>query len=102
MSIWNQHGIVRLLKAANAKKIEKMTTLKNPRDNAVHESVHLLMCKLLRTEEQVYVPKKYPVSRELRKLTQRVAFAIRATVNTISKYSPGQLVFQRDMIVHQR
>ena len=39
---------------------------------------------------------------ELNKCLQAVAWAIRATVSTMSSYSPGQLVFNRDMILQTK
>ena len=60
------------------------------------------MTELIRTEEELYVPEHSIIFQEIRKLTQRVAFAIRDTINSTSKYSPGQLVFNRDMIMHQK
>ena len=78
------------------------TTIKNPRGNAVHERTHLLMAELIRTEGELYVPASSTIGREIRKLTQRVAFALRSTVSSITTYAPGHLVFNRDMIIHQK
>ena len=36
--------------------------------------------------------------REIQRMLQAIAWAIRATVNTAMKYTPGQMIFQRDMI----
>ena len=82
--------------------ISQPTTVKNPRGNAVHERAHLLMAELLRTEEELYVPVGSTIGREIRKLIQRVAFALRSTVSSMTTYAPGHLVFNRDMIVHQK
>ena len=60
------------------------------------------MAELLRTQGEIYVPANSTIGREIRKLTQRVAFALRSTVSSLTTYSPGQLIFQRDMIIHQK
>ena len=52
------------------------TTVKNPRGNALHERTHLLTGALIRSEGMITVPPTTTIGREIRKLTQRVAFAI--------------------------
>ena len=49
----------------------------------------------------MYVPYDTTIKDEIRRLLQSVAYALRATVNTITKYSAGQIIFGRDMIIHQ-
>lgn len=79
----------------------KPTTVKNPQANAVHERVHLLMAEMLRTQK-IVVPVDVTVDEEIRRLLQSVAFAIRATSSTITKHSSAELVYGRDMIMHQQ
>ena len=38
---------------------------------------------------------------EVNNILQSIAWAIRTTVNTTTNYSPGQLAFNRDMIIHE-
>ena len=59
------------------------------------------MAELIRTEKELNVPIGSTIGREIRKLTQRVAFALRSTVSSITTYAPGHLIFDRDMIIHQ-
>ena len=47
------------------------------------------------------VPYDSTIKDEIRRLLQSVAYALRATVNTITKYSSAELIFGRDMLVHQ-
>ena len=60
------------------------------------------MAELIRTEKELNVPVGSTIGREIRKLTQRVAFALRLTVSSMTTYTPGHLVYNRDMIVHQK
>ena len=79
---------------------KKPTTGKNPQANAVHERTHLLVEEMLRTLD-IIVPMKCTVDQEVRRVLQSVAFDLRATISTITKYSPGQLVFGWDMVIDQ-
>ena len=56
---------------------------------------------MLRTQK-VFVPIGVTVEEEIRRLLQSVAFAIRATINTVTKHSSAELVYGRDMIIHQK
>ena len=81
----------------------KPTTVKNPQGNVQHERMHLLMAELLRTQgDETLIPEKSTAQKEVRKLLSSVAFALRATCSTVTKYSPSELVFNRDMIIHQK
>ena len=51
------------------------------------------MAELIRTEGELNVPASSTIGREIRKLTQKVA---------LTTYAPGHLVFNRDMIIHQK
>ena len=55
---------------------------------------------MLRTQDLV-IPPEVTVKDEIRRLMQSVAYALRSTVSTVSKYAPGHIIYERDMIVHQ-
>ena len=85
----------------------KATTVKNPQGNAQgnsqHKRMHLLMVELLRTQrDEILIPKKSNANKEIRKLLASVAFALRSRCSTVTKYSPSELIFNRDMIIHQK
>ena len=71
------------------------TTVKNPRSNSVAERIHLTMGDMLRT--MIFSGEDW--EEELQTALQSVAWAICSTVSTISGYTPGQLVFSKDMIM---
>ena len=71
------------------------TSVKNPRGNSIVERMHLTAGDMLRTSEFDGNNWKYELNRTL----QAVAWAIRSTVSTVTDYTPGQLVFSRDMIM---
>ena len=79
----------------------KPTTIKNPQANAMHERAHLLIAEMLRTQ-RIKVRKRESARIAIRRVLQAVAFALRTAINTITKYSPGQLIFGRDMIIHMK
>jgi transposase InsO family protein len=70
------------------------TTVKNPQGNAICERVHLTMGDMLRTI--TFTGDDW--FHEHNQTLQSVAWAVRSTV-TANGYSPGQLVFSRDMIL---
>ena len=71
------------------------TTIKNPTANAIVERIHLVMGNM--TRSQLATEKKFddPVA----DMTAACAWAIRSTISTVTKHSPGQLVFNQDMIL---
>lgn len=71
------------------------TTVKNPRGNSPVERMHLTAADMLRTV--TFTGENW--MKELDKALQTVAWAIRSTVSTMSGYTPGQLVFNKDMIM---
>ena len=79
----------------------KSTTVKNQQANGVHERVHLLMAEMLQTQK-IVVPVDITVGEKVCRLLQSVAFAIRATSSTITKYSLAELAHRRDMMIHQQ
>ena len=72
--------------------------MKNPRGNAIIERMHLTAGDMLRTMEFDGTNWLYEMDRVL----QVVAWAIRSTISTTTNYSPGQLVFSRDMIMQSQ
>ena len=71
------------------------TTVKNPRANSPVERMHLTMAGMLRTSTPL---QGYDWFSAVQHMLQAIAWAIRSTVNTAVRYTPGQMVFQRDMI----
>jgi len=78
----------------------KPTTVKNPQSNGLHERMHLVLCEILRVQT-LYVPKESTAEKDTNRILQYTAWAIRTTPNMIAKYSPENIVFDRDMIFHK-
>ena len=78
----------------------KPTTVKNPQSNGLHERTHLVICEMLRIQS-LYVPKQSTAEKEINRILQCTAWAMRTTPNMVTKYSPGNIVFNRDMIFHK-
>ena len=70
-------------------------TAKNPRANAIVERMHRVLGDMLRVQLVKYHDRDDPV----KDITSAAAYAIRATVHGVTKYTPSQLVFARDMIL---
>ena len=77
------------------------TTIKNSQSNGIQERMHLVLCEMLRTQHLI-VPKGSTAAREINSILQSTAWAMRTSTNLITKYSPAQLVFERDMIFHKK
>ena len=92
-------GFVELLQSYGVDP--KPTTVKNPQSNGLHERKHLVLCEMLRSQK-LYVPKESIARREINRVLQSAAWAMRTSIHMITKYSPGQLIFQRNMIIHKR
>ena len=92
-------GFVELLQSYGVDP--KPTTVKNPQSNGLHERKHLVLCEMLRSQK-LYVPKESIARREINRVLQSAAWAMRTSIHMITKYSPGQLIFQRDMIIHKK
>ena len=71
------------------------TTTKNPRANAIVERVHRVMGDMIR----IQLTKEYEEDNPIASITSAAAYAIRATVHGVTKYSPCQIVFRKDMIL---
>ena len=74
----------------------KPTTVRNPQANAILESIHQVIGNMVRSFqlEDAYMDDDDPWAGIL----SAVAFAVRSTYHTTLKATPGQLVFNRDMI----
>ena len=70
-------------------------TVKNPRANAIVERMHQVLGDMLRVQLASTHAKDDPV----KDLTSAAAYAMRATVHGVTKYTPSQLVFAKDMIL---
>ena len=72
------------------------TTVRNPQANAILERIHQVIGNMVRTFEleDSYVDEDDPWIGIL----SAVAFAVRSTYHTTLQATPGQLVFNRDMI----
>ena len=76
------------------------TTVKNPRANAILERVHAVInnhLRFLRTEDPKNILNDHDPWENILMAT---AFALNSTVHSTSQLTPGQMVFQRDMILH--
>ena len=80
--------------------VSKPTTVKNPQANSVVERSHLVISNQLRTfdleGERISVENFKTLANDL---LQATAWAIRSTVHSTLQRTPGQLVFQRDMVM---
>ena len=74
----------------------KPITTRNPQANSIVERIHQVIGNMIRTFEleNNYLDEEDP----WRGIISATAFAIRSTVHTTSKKTPGQLTFGRDMI----
>ena len=75
--------------------------MKNPQSNAVAECLHQMVTNILHAT--LYAnPLDNQLEAELFVDTalQKAAYAMRATVHTTLKATPGSLVYQRDMILN--
>jgi hypothetical protein len=70
-------------------------TAKNPRANAIVERMHQVLGNMLRAQLTKQHDKEDPV----KDLTSAAAYAIRSTVHGVTGFTPGQVVYNRDMIV---
>eukprot|EP00957_Ditylum_brightwellii_P179797 13696333-Ditylum_brightwellii.AAC.1 len=79
--------------------IEKLpTTVKNPLANLVVERVHLMLAEMF----QVTNFQGQHWRREVDRILQSTTWATQSTINTTTKYSPGQMIFGWDMIMHTK
>ena len=70
-------------------------TVKNPRANAIIERLHRTLGDMLRCQ----LVRKHDNDDPISDLLSAAAYAIRATIHGTTRYTPGQLVFSKDMIL---
>lgn len=70
-------------------------TMKNPRANAIVERMHFTLGNKLRAQ----LASKHKYDNPVREIISAATYGIRATVHGVTVFSPGQLVFGRDMIL---
>ncbi len=70
-------------------------TVKNPQANAIVERMHRVLGDMLR----VQLTTKHKNENVIKDLTSAAAYGIRATVHGVTRYSPAQLVYSKDMIL---
>ena len=76
-----------------------VTTIRNPQANAILERVHQVLGNLLRTMQLSQITSSQDDDEDpFDGVLAAAAFAIRATYHTGLEATPGQLVFQRDML----
>ena len=90
------HEFQELLNSYDIKPVQ--LTVKNPQANSLIERVHLTLADILRIHKFQEDPRQQWED-QMQEILQHTAFAIRATVNSTTGYSPGQLVFNRDMLL---
>ena len=78
--------------------IAKTETVNNSRANSVAERVHLTIADMSRTQKF----SGHDWFEVMDQLLQSVAWVIRVTISTVTRYSPGQLAFGHDMIVQTK
>jgi len=78
------------------------TTVLNPQSNGIKERMHLTMAEMLRTMTfEVANESKETWRTEVDVALQSVAWALRSTVNSVTKYAPVNLAFGRDMVLNE-
>ena len=70
-------------------------TVKNPQANSIVERMHRILGDMLR----VQLARTHAHDDPIRDMTSAAAFALRATVHGVTKFSPSQLAFSKDMIL---
>ena len=76
----------------------KSTTVKNPQVNSVIERVHLTIRDRCGMEEIQFNDRK----EKLRSIFKSIAWVVRSTAHSVTKYTPGQLAFGVDMLMRIR
>ena len=79
---------------------KKPITVRNPQANAIVERIHQVIGNMIRTFEleENYLDKEDP----WKGILSATAFAVRSTVHTTLKKTPGQLVFGRDLVFNMK
>ena len=76
------------------------TTVRNPQANAILEHVHAVINNHLRFLRTLDPKKVMPDEDPWENILQSISWAINSTVHSTTNMTPGQLVFNRDMILH--
>jgi hypothetical protein len=69
--------------------------VKNPRANEIVERLHELLADMLRCQ----LSKRHQHDQPVADMLSVAAYGVRATVHGTTQYTPGQLVFSKDMIL---
>ena len=72
--------------------------MKNPQANSIIEQVHLTIGDRCRMEEFQFNDWK----EKIRSIFKSIAWAVRSTVYSVMKYTPGQLAFGVDMMMRTK
>ena len=74
--------------------------MRNPQANAIVERIHQVIGNMIRTFEleENYLDEEGP----WKGILSATAFAVRSTVHTTLKKTPGQLVFGRDLVFNMK
>ena len=76
----------------------KPTTVKNPQANSVIERVHLTIGNRCRMEEFHFDDWEEKV----RSMFKSISWAVRSTIHSVAKFTPGQLAFGVDMLMRTK
>ena len=79
----------------------KPITEKNLQSNGLHEKLHLVLCKILRSEN-LYVNQNSTARKKINRFLQSAAYTMCTSTHMITKYSRGQLIFHRGMNTHTK
>ena len=78
----------------------KPTTVNNPQSNGLRENMHLVLYEII-SVQTLYVPKESTAEKKINRILQCTAWVMRTTPNMITKYSPGNIIFDREMTFHK-
>jgi len=73
-------------------------TVKNPRANAIVERMHRVLGDMLRAQ----LVRLHPKEDVVYELTSAAAYGIRATVHGTTRFTPAQIVYNRDLILRTK
>jgi len=77
-----------------------LTTIRNPQANAILGYVHTVINNHLRFLRTLDPKEVMPDKDPWEDILQSISWAINSTVHSTTNMTPGQLVFNRDMILH--
>ena len=77
-------------------------TVANPQSNGIKERMHLTMADMLQTMKFIVKNDSEGAWRtEVDSMLQAVAWALRSTVNSTTKMTPANLLFNKDMVLNK-